>query len=95
MKNKKLTDQEAVFRVALFYQSGMSYWVAVERDKPSHLFHDVERIISNPRKGVLRVDDGLEEELDAIRCVGNGVCPQQALPFFDEIVEAAKGVIIG
>ena len=38
-------------------------------------------------KGVLRLDDGMAQELDGIRLSGNGVCPQQALPAFQKIIE--------
>lgn len=41
---------------------------------------------AEPRAGVLRVDDGMAEELDRIRLCGNGVVPQQAYPIFAKIV---------
>lgn len=43
---------------------------------------------------LLRMDDGVAERMDNIKgelkCIGNGVVPQQALPAFQKIIEMAK-----
>jgi len=37
-----------------------------------------------------RVVNGMAYRVDRIKCLGNGVVPQQALPFFEEVVKMSK-----
>lgn len=56
-------------------------------------FSDAIRILlplggkyGNPSSGVRRNDDGLAEGMDRLRCVGNGVCPHEAVPAFKKLL---------
>ena len=53
-------------------RQNIAKWV----NAPHDILLSMDGVISTPCPGVLRVDDGMAEELDGIRQCGNGVCPQ-------------------
>ncbi len=57
---------------------------------PFDLSPAMDGIRGEPSIGVLRVDDGLAEGMDRLRCCGNGVVPQQALPAWEEIIRLSQ-----
>ena len=60
------------------------------KDIPFDISLPVDEYDAEPVSGVLRVDDGLAEELDRIKLCGNGVCPQQSAPAWQRIKDLAE-----
>jgi DNA (cytosine-5)-methyltransferase 1 len=44
---------------------------------------------ASPSGGVVRNDDGLGEGMDRLRCCGNGVVPDEAVPAFQNLKQLA------
>ena len=56
-------------------------WLRVPFDiRPS-----MDVVNAEPRRGVQRVDDGLEQGAHRLRCAGNGVVPSEAIPAFEKL----------
>lgn len=67
------------------HRQNIAKWV----NAPHDILLSMDGVIATPMPGVLRVDDGVAEELDGIRLCGNGVVPQASTVAWQKIKDLA------
>lgn len=79
-------DENTEIRPDAKYLESMEEW----ETRQNYLLSSMERPNTIPERRHYRNDDGLSEQVDRFKCLGNSVVPYQFYPIFKAIAEIEK-----